>query len=427
MTAFVDPRPRVDVDPVEYVRLLGYPRGHVLEGRAAELAAQAAAWYAAHGRPWIYSRAVDDVAIADGDVRLEGVAFSSRRLARTLDDAGAHGAILVAVGAGPELEAEAARRWRDEKPDEYFFLEVYGSAVVEHLITQAGARLCAWADGERLAILPHDSPGYPDWEIGEQARLHALLAGPAGTAPGEEGTAGSTLPGPLEVLDSGALRPKKSLLAVFGVTRHVDRLTSLRDLVPCERCSLGGCQYRRAPYRRDVPRSTARRFDEPGSEDAVPVLDPKAVYATNTRALRRWASERLTLTPREDGSTDALFRFEGTTCSNMGHPLRFEYHVQLGPRVEGYPIRRQRCAPAADDAGYTRMCGYVGRGDALMDEVADETPLAGEPLRAVIGWHRAVSVAGCYCDEASRVHKWGLVLETIHYALAAREADRLAS
>ena len=30
--------PSVDVDPAEYARLLGYPRGHQLEGRARELA-----------------------------------------------------------------------------------------------------------------------------------------------------------------------------------------------------------------------------------------------------------------------------------------------------------------------------------------------------------------------------------------------------
>jgi len=30
---------------------------------------------------------------------------------------------------------------------------------------------------------------------------------------------------------------------------------------------------------------------------------------------------------------------------------------------------------------------------------------------------RPASPAGCYCEPASRQHKWGLVLETIHYAL----------
>jgi hypothetical protein len=60
---------------------------------------------------------------------------------------------------GPEVEAEAQRLWREEKPDEYFFLEIFGSAVVEHLVTITGARLCAWAEGRHLAVLPHYSPG----------------------------------------------------------------------------------------------------------------------------------------------------------------------------------------------------------------------------------------------------------------------------
>jgi hypothetical protein len=408
--SLADVRPAVQVDPAEYARLLGYPRGHRLEGRAVELAAAAEAWYAEHGRPWIFAREAATLALDADGVRLDGRRFASARLRQSLIDGGAHGAVLVAVGAGPELEAEAARRWLDEKPDEYFFLEVYGSAVVEHLVTQAGARLCGWAEAEGLAVLPHDSPGYPDWDIAEQAALHALLT-----------ASGPALPSDLEVLDSGALRPKKSLIAVFGLTRHVDRLAHLRDLVPCERCAFSPCQYRRAPYRRGALRSTARSFDEPNRADEPvdgPVLDAAAAYTVNARALRRWAAERLTLTPRPDGSTDALFRYEGTTCSNMGHPLHFDYHVRLGARRDGYPIAGQRCVPAAGDTGYTRMCSYQGMGDALMDLVEAEAPLAGQPLAAVIGWSRPASVAGCYCDDASRGHKWGLVLETIHYALA---------
>jgi hypothetical protein len=415
MMALADVRPVAHVDPAEYARLLGYPRGHRLEGRAAALAAEAEAWYATHGGPWIFAREAATLALDADGIRLDGRRFASARLRQSLVDAGAHGAVLVAVGAGPELEAEAARRWLDEKPDEYFFLEVYGSAVVEHLVTQAGARLCGWAEAQGLAVLPHDSPGYPEWDIAEQAGLHALLT-----------STGSALPSPLEVLDSGALRPKKSLIAVFGLTRHVDRLAHLRNLVPCERCSFSPCQYRRAPYRRGALRSTARSFDEPIRDDAPadgggpPPLDPAAAYTVNAKALRRWAAERLTLTPRADGSTDALFRYEGTTCSNMGHPLRFEYHVQLGPRGDGYPIRSHRCRPAADDTGHTHMCGYISVGDDLIDAVDRDAPLTGEPLGAVIGWRRPISAAGCYCDEASRVHKWGLVLETIHYALARR-------
>jgi len=411
--ALADVRPVVQVDPAEYARLLGYPRGHRLDGRAAVLAAEAEAWYAEHGRPWIFAREAATLALDADGVRIDGRRFASARLRQSLVDAGAHSAVLVAVGAGPELEAEAARRWLDEKPDEYFFLEVYGSAVVEHLVTQAGARLCGWAEAQGLAVLPHDSPGYPEWDIAEQAPLHALLT-----------DGGATVPSPLEVLDSGALRPKKSLIAVFGLTRHTERLAHLRDLVPCERCSFTPCQYRRAPYRRGALRSTARSFDEPIRDDASvdaadgPALDAAAAYTVNAKALRRWAAERLTLTPRADGSTDALFRYEGTTCSNMGRPLRFDYRLQIGPRGEGYPIREQRCAPAADDTGHTHMCGYISVGDDLIDAVGRDTPLAGAPLSSIIGWPRPTSAAGCYCDDASRAHKWGLVLETIHFALA---------
>ena len=52
-----------------------------------------------------------------------------------------------------------------------------------------------------------------------------------------------------------------------------------------------------------------------------------------------------------------------------------------------------------------------------------EQPLNGKPLNDVLGWTRAASGAGCYCEPESRQHKWGLVLETIHFALARERGD----
>ena len=125
-----------------------------------------------------------------------------------------------------------------EKPDEYFFLEMYGSAVVEHLITKASAGFCQWADDQDLAMLPHASPGYPGWDISEQRRLWQLMRSH------DE----AEVLAKIEVLDSGMLRPKKSLLAAFGITAEVEHVMRLTDLVPCARCPLQGCQYRRVPY-----------------------------------------------------------------------------------------------------------------------------------------------------------------------------------
>lgn len=395
----------LDVQQEEYVRLLGFPRGWVLEGRARELADWAGDWYAKYGRPWIYARQAEEVELAGNSILIDGVQFSSRRLKSTLLDAEAHSVILVAVGAGPEAEEEAHQRWTDEKPDEYFFLEVYASAVVEHLTTLAGARLCDWAEPRQMAVLPHYSPGYPEWDVAEQSRFLELL----------KKTRSEPFPSSVEVFESGMLRPKKTLLAAFGLTRYTERLQRLTSLVPCERCSFGPCQYRRAPYRK-APRNTGEQV-----QVRAPAIDRNAQYQTNKKALARWVDERLTLRTQPDGSVDAVFRYDGTTCMNMGRPLTFFYRVKLGPRAEGYPIREQECSPAAEDDGHTYMCRFIEDSDALMGAIEREKPLNGERLNAVLGWERAPSAAGCYCEAASRDHKWRIVLETIHYALAQRE------
>ena len=397
--------PDVNVLQEEYVRLLGFPSGWQLEGRSLELADWARDWYAKNGHPWIYARQVDSFEIAGDSIRINGTTFTSKRLKNTLQQAEAHSAILVAVSAGPEAEEESRRRWVDEKPDEYFFLEIFASAVVEHLVTSAGARLCDWAENHDMAVLPHYSPGYPEWDITEQPLLLELM----------QRTRKEPFPANVEVFDTGMLRPKKTLLAVFGLTRHTDRLRRLTELVPCENCSFGPCQYRRAPYRR-APQSFGEQLPVP-----IAVLDHDAAYSVNRRALKRWSEERLSINTNPDGSLDALFRYEGTTCTNMGRSLAFDYAVKLGPRAQGFPILDQRCVPAADDAGHTHMCQFLENPVRLMDSIDREKPLSGENLNAVLLWQRKPSAAGCYCEPASRDHKWGLVLETIHYALAQKE------
>jgi len=291
----VDNSPDVGVQPAEYMRLLGYPRGFTLEGRALELAEGAREWFQRNARPWIYARSVDTLRIEDNSIVIDGATFSSPRLRSTFQAAEARTAFLVAISAGPELEEEAQVRWRDGKPDEYFFLEVFGSAVVEHLVTMTGARLCAWADGDGAAVLPHYSPGYPDWAIDEQARLLELIRRSRSDAVR------------IEAMESGMLRPKKSLLAVFGVTRHVDRVQPLTALNPCERCSYARCQYRRVPS-----------------------------YHTNLKALKRWMDDRgvATVNLAYFGSVDpASYGVRATYLPSSALFLADRY---ARPRLPGY-------------------------------------------------------------------------------------------
>jgi hypothetical protein len=166
-------------------------------------------------------------------VDIMGERFHSSALGRRFERASADGAVLAAVSAGVELELEAQKLWLEERPDEYYFLEVLGSAVVKRLTEMAGERLCEWAEGRGMAVLPHSSPGYAGWDVAEQPRLLGLLQGTG------------RLPGKLEALESGALRPKKSLVAVFGLTRRTDGVRPLAEVTGCESCAMARCGYRR--------------------------------------------------------------------------------------------------------------------------------------------------------------------------------------
>lgn len=258
MFELTDIGPDLNVQDSEYTRLLGYPRRHVPGGRSRELADWAKDWYAANGRPWMYARQTEPLELAGDRLRLQGVEFASKQLCHRLAASQAHTAVVATVSAGEECEKMARELWQEGKPDEYYFLEMYGSAVVEHLVTIAGGRICAWADQNGMAVLPHYSPGYAGWDISDQIKLWQLVR----QEPGRD------LPGDIRVLDTGMLQPKKSLLAVFGITRLWEKVRNLEPLIPCKHCSLPGCQYRRAAYRHSPPQiEEARRLQGEGRDD----------------------------------------------------------------------------------------------------------------------------------------------------------------
>jgi hypothetical protein len=420
MLELIDTRPDINVQESEYKRLLGFPRLHVLEGRSRELAEWTGQWYAEHGQPWIYARQTDGLELANERISFSGTKFSSKQLRDQFNAAQAHSAMLVVASAGKQCEEKARELWQEGKPDEYFFMEMYGSAVVEHLITIASGRICDWADPQGMVALPHHSPGYSGWDISDQKKLWELI----------RQNNGRDFPGQLHVMDTGMLRPKKSQLAVFGITRHLDKVQNFRNLVPCESCSLARCQYRRAPYKHSLPQiEDAQRLQSGGYGDSAAEnisasgLNHDAKYSINPRALRKWSQERLHLKTLPGGSVEVRFRYEGTTCSNMGRPLEYDYHIRLGAAEEAYRVIETRCAPAAGDAGHTCQCEYLNNAETFMRSLADEKPLQGRPLNEVFTWERAFSPSGCYCDADRRAHKWGLVFEVIHYALVQREKE----
>lgn len=386
-----DARPAYEVKEEEYLRLLGYPPAHQPGDRERELMAWARGWYRHHGRPWVCLREAP-LRLEGEQLRIDGVEFRSRRLREHFHRHGVRRAMLVAVSAGPECEEHARQLWQEGRPDEYYFLEMFGSAVVEDLVARLSGRICALAAHQRLVAVPHYSPGYTGWDVAEQGMLFQLITS----------RLDRTLSGPLEVIASGMLRPKKSLLGVFGLA-PADAGASVVNETPCVNCAFAPCQYRRAPYRHQVSavRSAAVRPPEPG-------------YVTPQRALRKWAAERVQVTPLPDGAIEAVFRFDGTTCSNLGRPLAFDYRVRLDAAQR---IISCSCAPAPDDEGYRSTCAYLAEPERFLRDVAGDQPLLGRPLDDVLGWERPAVSTGCHCNADSRLHKWGFVLEAIHFAL----------
>lgn len=222
------------VTDAELKRLLRLPPGYVFADRMAENAEWVRSWFAAHGRPWLCAARVDGCVAEGLVVRLGGAQFESKELARRFRHA--HAAFVVAASAGPEAEAEAARQWEADEPDRYYFLENFASAVVEALIAEARGRLCAAADARGEVLLPHYSPGYHGWTVGDQAAVLGLFG------------RGFSPPGPLEVLESGMLRPKKSQLALFALAPAGTPGAEGADLVPCKYCAHLRCEFRREAY-----------------------------------------------------------------------------------------------------------------------------------------------------------------------------------
>jgi hypothetical protein len=227
-----------DLSQRDYHRLLQWPRGrHMPEGmRACEQGARR--WYARHGKPFIAARRVAVRDIEAGTVTLEsGAVLSGARLATSLHDGDAYALAVVVASAGPEVAAEAARRWDAGHPDEAYFLDRLAAGVAEGLLARAASDLCRELAPRREHLLPHHSPGCGDWGLDDQPRLVEVLG---------EGC------GPVMLLASGALTPQHSVLAAFGITRRT--VAAASPVAACRRCDLDPCVFRRIPFQPCEPR-----------------------------------------------------------------------------------------------------------------------------------------------------------------------------
>lgn len=242
MHELIDTNPNLEIQENEFKRLLGYPENYELEGRSLELANWTRQWYNKNGKPWIYAFQINDLDFTGGKLKIGGIELASQKFRDLLVQAKAFSAMIVIVSAGEECEKKANQFWSEGKPDEYFFLEIFGSAVVEHLVASVGAQFCYWAEENDLGILPHYSPGYFGWEVTDQIHLFDLIK--------DKGE--YKLPGEIRIFETGMLYPKKSMIAVFGISNHLNKEGNLAGYIPCQNCAMFSCKYRRNPYNKSL-------------------------------------------------------------------------------------------------------------------------------------------------------------------------------
>lgn len=220
-----------EIADAEYARLLGLPRREPLAERWAERAFLARQWYARYGRPFSSARQLEIAGLdADGVTLQDGTVLRSAALGSRLRDGHSPRLAIVAVSAGPEVDAETDRLWKDDRLDEAFFLDRLGAAVAEHLVRWTSIAICREAEAARLTALPPLSPGCADWDLADQRTLLALFGDATG---------------PLVMLPSGMMTPKNSMLAAVGLTEERYAMTADEA---CRSCDLSPCAFRRAPF-----------------------------------------------------------------------------------------------------------------------------------------------------------------------------------
>ena len=131
-----------------------------------------------------------------------GATMTSAALADALRDAVA--AQLFLVTLGPRLDERVAELFNAMDGLEGLFLDTAGWVVVQSALSAVRRRLGVQARAAGCRLSGRVGPGYLDWQLAEQPVLVRALA------------AGGALHG-IEVLESGAILPEKTLTGLYGL------------------------------------------------------------------------------------------------------------------------------------------------------------------------------------------------------------------
>ena len=216
----------IEIDKKQVCHYIGYEDDKNLSARISSLIDD----YAEHAHDLInplYSYVIKDVEWARGSISLiEGsIIFKSRIITQLLERCPQVAIFLVTIGK--YLEETAFQLARDGLILQATVLDAIGSDAVEKVADFAQDRIKEVAKARGLVTSRRFSPGYCDWNIGQQRMLFYALT---------DNTLGIRLTGECLMI------PQKSISGIIGIGPSIDNVENYN---PCKTCNKQDCPGRR--------------------------------------------------------------------------------------------------------------------------------------------------------------------------------------
>ena len=216
----------IETDKKQVCHYIGYADNHEMSARISSLIDD----YAEHAHYLInplYSYVIKNVEWARGSMALiEGsIIFKSQVIAQLLEHCNQVAILLVTIGK--YLEETTSKLARDGLMLQATVLDAIGSDAVEKVADFVQGRVKEIAEAKGLFISRRFSPGYCDWNIGQQRMIFHALTG---------NTVGVRLTGECLMI------PQKSISGIIGIGPSYDNVENYN---PCKFCNKQDCPGRR--------------------------------------------------------------------------------------------------------------------------------------------------------------------------------------
>jgi len=216
----------IEIDKDQICHYIGYDDNQNLSAPIASLVDD----YIEHAHYLInplHSYVIKDVEWARGSIAFieDSIIFKSHVIAQLLEHC--HQVAIFLVTIGKYLEETTAQLAKDGLILQATVLDAIGSDAVEKVadFVQDGIKEIAEAQG--LVTSRRFSPGYCDWNIGQQRMLFYALTG---------NTLGIRLTGECLMI------PQKSISGIIGIGPSIDNVENYN---PCKTCTKKDCPGRR--------------------------------------------------------------------------------------------------------------------------------------------------------------------------------------